>query len=425
MSTLLEAVRITLDRAIGCLEPDRAAALQGFRTRLDEPLRVAFAGRVKAGKSTLLNALVGEPLAATDAGECTRVVTWFRGGHRYQVMAKPRIGSSFELHFNNDAGGLQIELGSTRPEDLDRIDVTWPSQRLNDVTLVDTPGLSSLSKEVSDRSLQFLLPDGGAPSEADAVIYLMRWTHESDVRFLEPFAEDERAGRTPVNRVAVLSRADEIGSCKTDAMDVAARVAASWQRNPDLRRLCQSVVPVAGLVAQAGASLREDEYRALAALARLSAHERDAMLLSSDRFAALAVDTDISEHVRRELLRRLGLYGVRVAIQQISSGGAPTSSALAAALVSASGLDSLRCLLRDQFEFRAHVLKARSALLALDRILRLDNGSQARALLVETERIALGAHEIVEIGVLRGCVRASSAFPALARSRCTPSAVQT
>ena len=257
-----------------------------------------------------------------------------------------------------------------------------------------------MSKEVSDRSLQFLLPDGGAPSEADAVIYLMRWTHESDVRFLEPFAEDERAGRTPVNRVAVLSRADEIGSCKTDAMDVAARVAASWQRNPDLRRLCQSVVPVAGLVAQAGASLREDEYRALAALARLSAHERDAMLLSSDRFAALAVDTDISEHVRRELLRRLGLYGVRVAIQQISSGGAPTSSALAAALVSASGLDSLRCLLRDQFEFRAHVLKARSALLALDRILRLDNGSQARALLVETERIALGAHEIVEIGVL-------------------------
>ena len=33
--------------------------------------RVAIAGKVKAGKSTLLNALVGEMLAPTDAGECT------------------------------------------------------------------------------------------------------------------------------------------------------------------------------------------------------------------------------------------------------------------------------------------------------------------------------------------------------------------
>ena len=56
--------------------------------RLDEPLRVAIAGRVKAGKSTLLNALVGERLAATDAGECTRVVTWYRNALGYKVVAE-------------------------------------------------------------------------------------------------------------------------------------------------------------------------------------------------------------------------------------------------------------------------------------------------------------------------------------------------
>ena len=55
--------------------------------RLDEPLRVAIAGRVKAGKSTLLNALVGERLAATDAGECTRIVTWYRNALGYRVVA--------------------------------------------------------------------------------------------------------------------------------------------------------------------------------------------------------------------------------------------------------------------------------------------------------------------------------------------------
>ncbi|MDG2040937.1 MAG: dynamin family protein, partial [Ilumatobacter sp.] len=56
-------------------DPDAVADLNAIRARLDEPLRVAIAGKVKAGKSTLLNALVGELLAPTDTGECTKVVT--------------------------------------------------------------------------------------------------------------------------------------------------------------------------------------------------------------------------------------------------------------------------------------------------------------------------------------------------------------
>jgi hypothetical protein len=57
--------------------------------RLDGPLRVAIAGMVKAGKSTLLNALVGEELAPTDAGECTRVVWWFHDGLTYRAIIPP------------------------------------------------------------------------------------------------------------------------------------------------------------------------------------------------------------------------------------------------------------------------------------------------------------------------------------------------
>ena len=63
------------------------AAIVAARRRIDEPLRVAIAGKVKAGKSTLLNALVGEGLAPTDAGECTRIVTWYADGPTYSVTA--------------------------------------------------------------------------------------------------------------------------------------------------------------------------------------------------------------------------------------------------------------------------------------------------------------------------------------------------
>ena len=60
--------------------PTGSRVVADLARRLEEPLRVAVAGRIKAGKSTLLNALLGEEVAATDAGECTLVPTWYRHG---------------------------------------------------------------------------------------------------------------------------------------------------------------------------------------------------------------------------------------------------------------------------------------------------------------------------------------------------------
>ncbi|WP_324275204.1 dynamin family protein [Blastococcus brunescens] len=67
---VVDDVRVLLDDAVEAYgdEPDVLALLRAQRQRLDEPLRIALVGRVKAGKSTLLNALVGERLAPTDAG---------------------------------------------------------------------------------------------------------------------------------------------------------------------------------------------------------------------------------------------------------------------------------------------------------------------------------------------------------------------
>lgn len=44
------------------------AVLDDLDGRLAGPLRIAVAGMVKAGKSTLLNAIIGEEIAPTDAG---------------------------------------------------------------------------------------------------------------------------------------------------------------------------------------------------------------------------------------------------------------------------------------------------------------------------------------------------------------------
>src|SRR5256885_2788057 len=62
------------------------------RRRLSEPLRVAIAGRLKSGKSTLVNALIGRRVAPTEVGECTRIVTQFRYGTADRVDVVRRDG---------------------------------------------------------------------------------------------------------------------------------------------------------------------------------------------------------------------------------------------------------------------------------------------------------------------------------------------
>ncbi|MGH4001886.1 MAG: dynamin family protein, partial [Pseudonocardiaceae bacterium] len=57
-----------------------AAGFAEVLRRLGGPLQVAVAGRIKSGKSTLVNALIGRRVAPTDVGECTRLVTRFQYG---------------------------------------------------------------------------------------------------------------------------------------------------------------------------------------------------------------------------------------------------------------------------------------------------------------------------------------------------------
>ena len=109
---------------------EHAADLARMQRRLGEPLRVAIAGKVKAGKSTLLNALVGDLLAPTDEGECTQIVTWYQDGHTYQVLLVPHEGEPRQLRFERDAGAIDIDLGSSTPDDVERLEITWPSAAL-------------------------------------------------------------------------------------------------------------------------------------------------------------------------------------------------------------------------------------------------------------------------------------------------------
>ena len=389
-------LRAALDRA---LDPASHQQLDEAMRRLHEPLRLAIAGRVKAGKSTLLNALVGEELAATDAGECTRLVTWYRDADTASVVAHRKDGREDPRPFSRDGGALEIDLGGS-VDSVDHLRVSWPSSRLRELTLIDTPGIASLSKDVSERTSVLLSTDDHRPAVADAVLYLLRHTHSSDVRFLEAFHDDELARGTPVNAVAVLSRADEIGSCRLDALEVASGIAVRYQQDIRLRRLCPLVVPVAGLLGQAGTALREEEYRALARIAALPAGTLEPLLLTADRMGREDAAIDITAIERRHLLDRLGLFGTRLCVDLIRRGEVTSATELADELTRASGLGRLRAVLLSQFTERSRLLKCRSALAVARAVVRRGGCSDQPLLAASIEEVTTSAHEFAEIRLL-------------------------
>jgi len=381
-------------------DPAGAAAVDEIAGRLSQPLRVAIAGKVKAGKSTLLNALVGDQLAPTDARECTRVVTWYHDAHTYRVVAYARDGSSRQCPFRRRDNELEVDLGGATADDLERLVVWWPSARLAELTLIDTPGIGSISTDLSARTYSFLASDDEEPAAADAVLYLVRHLHNTDVRFLEAFHDDDLANSTPVNALGVLSRADEIGSCRLDAMDSAQRVAGRYRHDPRIRQLCRSVIPVAGLVAQAGATLREDEFRTLVTLVGTHGLDPAELALTTDRFASPDAPVGVTAEERLALLRRLGLYGVRVALDVLARRQATTSPELSRELLRVSGIADLQRALHIQLIGRSQPLKARSALAALSALLASRRWPRGDWLATRAEMIASSAHEIAEVRLL-------------------------
>ncbi|WP_214369542.1 ATP-binding protein [Pseudonocardia sp. H11422] len=265
-------------------------------------------------------------------------------------------------------------------------------------TLIDVGGLGSADRQTVERVRALLDPATGRPI-ADAFVLLLRHQRPDDVDVLAVLHGPDGSHR-PAHALGVLARADELGGGPADALAQAQRASVELGADPQIRRLCQTVVPVAGLLALAGGTLGEVDYRSLYRLSERDEAELRRLTLSADGVAG-ALHEAGDAVPGRELLDRLGLFGVRLAIELIRTGRAPTSAALARALLDHSGLPRLGELLDTCFVRRAEALKARSALRALDALVRTaPPADEARPLRYLLERIRSGAHELIEIDLV-------------------------
>jgi hypothetical protein len=376
---LSEAVHVYRD------SPRSAALLEHHLNRLSGPLRLAVAGPWRAGKSTLVNALIGQDVAPVEADGVLPALTWYEDGPAPRVTSYPVVGPAYDLPAARLAPGLRVP---TAGADVHAIVVEWPSRALRRTNLIDTPPVGGVDEHTAERVLR----------EADAVLYLTPRLGEPDLRFLRLARDGGLGPAAGVHVITVLTRADEAHG-RIDALMAAKQAARRRRRDPRIAALCQDVVAVSPLLARAARTMTPEEYAALAALAEVPRVDLEPHLLSTDRFAAAAFPAPVDAATRRALLHRFGLFGVRLAGTLVRT-GCRGRGELADQLARHGGLTELQESVAELFLARRPALKARAGLVALNTVLRTDPLPGADYLAAEVERLVAGAHDFREMRLL-------------------------
>ena len=381
--------------------PDIVGQLDRIGARLNEPLRIALAGTLKSGKSTLVNALVGECIAPTDATEATRIVTWFRHGPTPRATANHVGGRRSNVPIVRTAdgtGGLTFEFETLHPDDVADIDVEWPAEELTAATIIDTPGTSSLTPDVSARTLRLLVPPDGVP-RVDAVVFLLRTLNAADIALLKQIGDLVGGSAGALGMIGVASRADEIGAGRIDAMLSANEVATRFTTELDRTGICQAVVPVSGLLALTARTLRQSEFAALQKLAGVEPAALNKAMLSADRFVRDDPTLPVDSATRAQLLDRFGMFGLRISLALLRA-GVDDADSLAADLLERSGLVALREVIDQHFAQRSDQLKSHTALVALRRFVQRHPTPATPRILADIEPLLADTHAFEELRLL-------------------------
>ena len=139
---------------------DLAGRLRVAAARVSRPTTIiCVVGEFKQGKSSLVNALLGEGICPVDDDLATSALTLIRYGDERRVEIRRRVGEDtvVEVSAVESLSEWVSEAGNPgNGKGVERVDVTLPNAMLKGIALVDTPGMGSLGAGHAAATLSFL-----------------------------------------------------------------------------------------------------------------------------------------------------------------------------------------------------------------------------------------------------------------------------
>lgn len=359
------------------LTADLAAQFDSLKLerRLERRFTLAIVGRMKAGKSTLLNALIECNLAPVGVTETTATINWFDGAREEDM-------GHFEIHWRDRSSAPErrplahlAEFSGCNLDSaaVDHLQFFAQTSFLDKVRIVDTPGFGSavsaheaiiggyLSNEVA--SIDSEDEDESVRSRADAVLLVMSHSARSiDTKALDEFQKLTRfPGQGPYNSIAVLQKWEIF---EGDPIAEAQRISAALKT-----RLCSrvaDVLPISGLMHQVARAATSAQMEALTELARDMAGEAladitlDEAVFRADTGRASLYDAIVAR-IDGSAINQIDFWPIlRFILRLIEREHVTNGQLLRDRLLQLSGIDDLRKMLNHRFFKLSELIRAGS-----------------------------------------------------------------
>jgi hypothetical protein len=267
-----------------------AALLCQIADSCNQPFNLAVVGRMKTGKSTLINSLAGSSLAVTDVEEATATVNWFCFGEGAQLRfftvywRDGRVEALPIERIKTDWTGKSEDV-MARVRNVARLQLFSDTPKLRQVQIIDTPGTGSAVDAHESAAQDFLSPviheqsavEGG---KADAIVYVVGPVgREGDLDNLELFHSARIRSSDPYNSVCVMH--------KWDSLDVEDPVQEALKKagrlESQLAGTVAAVIPVSGPIALAARAASDEFFGRLLDLTTTVADESFRRWLKMER----------------------------------------------------------------------------------------------------------------------------------------------
>lgn len=336
--------------------------LRELESGIVRPFNVAVFGRMKTGKSSLINALLGKDLAITGVDETTATINVISRAEdvsqceKFTVHWKDRPPESFPLE------RLAAEWSGKSHEVVEKVSQTAyiqlyaddPALALHEI--IDTPGTGAAVSDHEKVAQAFLNSSIQEGRKADALVYVFGINgRETDEANLKTFREGCLPGSRPYNSVGVLHKWDAtFWNSGGDWNEIQSKVD---RLKSQMEAVVADVIPVSAPIATVAARATDEDLASLISLVSTKGAGRIESLLEDDE------DWDDDPECflfKKRFSVPIPWICFRIVVREaVRLGGGTNHSQLRARLRELGGLDRLRELLDRQFFKSAALIRQR------------------------------------------------------------------